>query len=154
MGLTLVSRAPVRQPNQRICQLGQTETCHTCGPFRYPPMADLHCSPIGGIIKKDSSCQLIMDLSQPKGLSINKFISKEEFTVQYSHFDEATDLVWIVGNKCLMRKLVIKHAFRFLPVRPEDGSYWVISGKTVILLTPGFHLDYGPHQVYSIALLT
>ena len=52
---------------------------HTCGPFRHPPMVDLHCSPIGGIIKKDGSCRLIMDLSQPKGLAINECIKKRRF---------------------------------------------------------------------------
>ena len=101
---------------------------HTCGPFRHPPMVDLHCSPIGGIIKKDGSCRLIMDLSQPKGLAINECIKKEDFTVQYSHFDEATELVDRVGSHCLMSKVDIKHAFRLLPVRPEDwkllGYFW------------------------------
>ena len=43
---------------------------HASGPFRYSSIVDLHCSSIGGIIKKDGSCRLIMDLSQPKGLSI------------------------------------------------------------------------------------
>ena len=101
---------------------------HTSGPFRYSPIVDLHCSPIGGIIKKDGSCRLIMDLSQPKGLSINEGILKEDFTVQYSHFDVATKLVREIGSHCLMSKVDIKHAFRLLPVRPEDwkllGYFW------------------------------
>ena len=101
---------------------------HTCGPFRYPSIVDLHCLPIGGIVKKDGSCRLIMDLSQPMGCSINEHISKEEFTVQYSHFDEATELVRRAGRHCLMSKVDIKHAFRLLPVRLEDwkllGYFW------------------------------
>ena len=68
-------------------------------------MVDLHCSPIGGIIRKDGSCRLIMDLSQPKGLAISECIKKEDFTVQYSHFDEATELVHRVGSHCLMSKV-------------------------------------------------
>ena len=101
---------------------------HTSGPFRYSTIVDLHCSPIGGIIKKDGSCRLIMDLSQPKGLSINEGILKEDFTVQYSHFDVATKLLWEIGSHCLMSKVDIKHAFRLLPVSPEDwkllGYFW------------------------------
>ena len=101
---------------------------HTCGPFRYLPIVDLQCSPIGGVVKKEWSCRLIMDRSQPKGCSINEHISKEAFTVQYSHFDEATELVCRADRHCLMSKVDIKHAFRVLPVRPEDwkllGHFW------------------------------
>ena len=42
------------------------------------------------------------------------YISKEEFTVQYSHFDAATDLVRKLGIQCFMSKVDIKRAFRFL----------------------------------------
>jgi hypothetical protein len=75
-----------------------------------------------------------MDLSQPEGSSINEGISKEEFSVQYSHFDEAVDLVNEAGRGCLMSKLDIKHAYRLLPVRPDqwhqlcyhwEGNYYV-----------------------------
>ena len=101
---------------------------HSSGPFDTPPFYNLHCSPIGGVIKKDSSCRLIMDLSQPYGASINENISKEEFSVKYTHFDQATDLVRLAGRSCLMCKVDIKHAFRLMPVRMEDwkllGYFW------------------------------
>ena len=70
--------------------------------------------------KKDLSLRLIMDLSQPKGSSINENISKEDFSFQYSHFDEAVDLVNKVGKGALMSKLDVKHAYRLLPVRPDQ----------------------------------
>ena len=57
---------------------------HTAGPFISPPFATLHCSPIGGVLKKDNSCRLIMDLSQPRGSSINEGIEKDEFSVKYT----------------------------------------------------------------------
>ena len=102
---------------------------HTSGPFIYPPLKNLHCSPIGGgVIKKDNSCRLIMDLSQPKGSSINEGISKETFSVKYTHFDEATKLVRSAGKSCLLSKVDIKHAFRLLPVKPDNwkllGYFW------------------------------
>ena len=62
---------------------------HTVGPFLNPPFPDLHCSPVGAVQKKDGSCRIILDLSQPKGRSINEGIDKELFTVQYTHFDRA-----------------------------------------------------------------
>ena len=107
---------------------------HTAGPFPTPPFPITHCSPIGAAPKKDGSVRLIMDLSQPHGVSINDSISKEQFACEYSHFDEATDLVNKLGQGTLMCKLDIKHAYRLLPVRPDqrhllcyfwEGNYYV-----------------------------
>ena len=93
---------------------------HTSGPFKNPPFDITHCSPIGAVVKKDDSCRLIMDLSQPRGGSINEYISKDDFSVQYTHFDTATDMVRAAGIRCLLSKVDIQHAFRLLPVRPSN----------------------------------
>ena len=98
---------------------------HTSGPFPSPPFYNLHCSPIGAVIKKDRSCRLVMDLSQPQGSSINEYISKEEFSVKHTHFDEATALVRTAGRSSLLSKVDIRHAFRLLPLRPQD---WKLLG--------------------------
>ena len=66
-----------------------------------------------------------MDLSQPRGNSINDGINKEEFYVQYSHFDDATNMVHAMGKGCLMAKIDIQHAFRLLPVKQ---SQWRLLG--------------------------
>ena len=101
---------------------------HTAGPFVFPPFPDLHCSPIGAVPKPDGSVRLIMDLSQPRGQSVNEHIDKDEFSVQYTHFDRATDLVLAAGRNCLMSKVDIKHAFRLMPVKPSNwkllGFFW------------------------------
>ena len=97
---------------------------HTSGPFQSPPFENLHCSPIGAVIK-NGKCRLVMDLSQPKGMSINEFINKDDYSVQYTHFDVATDLVRQQGVGTYMSKVDIKHAFRLLPVRPDD---WPLLG--------------------------
>ena len=103
----------------------ELERGHTAGPFLVPPWDDLHCSPVGAVPKKDGSCRIILDLSQPKGMSINEGIDKEEFIVQYTHFDRAIELVRDAGQGCFMSKADVKHAFRLLPVRPED---WKLLG--------------------------
>ena len=95
---------------------------HTSGPFAEPPLHPLHCSPIGSTDKPDGSVRLVMDLSQPEGLSINEGIDKEEFSVRYSHFDEATRLVRMVGKGCYMCKVDIRHAYRLLPVHPSEWN--------------------------------
>ena len=111
---------------QAICK--ELSRGHTSGPFNTPPWPYLHCSPLGCTIKPDGSHRLILDLSQPTGISVNEYIDKEDFTVKYNSFDAATELVRNIGHNCLMTKLDIKHAFRIMPVKPSQwpllGTHW------------------------------
>ena len=59
---------------------------HTSGPFHAPPFPVTHCSPLGAVPKGDGSYRIILDLSSPRGSSVNDGISKEEFSVSYSTF--------------------------------------------------------------------
>ena len=43
-------------------------------------------------------------LSAPKGSSVNDFIPQEEFSVQYSKFDDAVDMTVSLGPIALMAK--------------------------------------------------
>ena len=99
---------------------------HIAGPFATPPWPNLHCSPLGAREKDDGTFRLIMDLSFPEGDSVNTYISKDDFSVEYTGFDTATELVRRVGRNCLMFKIDIKHAFRVLPIRP---SQWILMGS-------------------------
>ena len=98
---------------------------HTSGPFSSPPFEPFHCSPLGAVPKKDGTFRIILDLSSPRGYSINDGISREDFSVRYTSFDEATYLVRQLGPDCMMAKLDIKHAFRLCPVRPDQ---WPLLG--------------------------
>lgn len=107
---------------------------HTAGPFDSPPFAQNHISPLGAAPKQDGTCRLVLDLSQPKGESINDNIDKAEFPCTYMHFDQATEMIVRVGRGCFLSKIDIKHAYRLLPVRPQDwpllvyqweGQYYV-----------------------------
>ena len=107
---------------------------HTAGPFPEPPFQKLHCSPIGASIKKDETVRLVMDLSQPIGSAINEGISKDEFSANFSHFDDATDMLQRAGRNSYLCKVDVKHAYRLLPVRADqwpmlgykwDGNYYV-----------------------------
>ena len=101
---------------------------HTVGPFITKPLINFHCSPLGAVPKKDGTHRIILDLSSPRRLSINEGISPELYTVKYSSFDEAANLVAKLGKNSFMAKLDIKHAFRLCPVRPSDwpclGYFW------------------------------
>jgi len=77
---------------------------HTTGPFSSLPLPTLQCSPLGLVPKKDGSWRIIMDLSSPRGSSINDFISKEDYTLHYATFDQALALVSSFGTGALMAK--------------------------------------------------
>ena len=61
----------------------------------------------------------------PEGESVNDGLPKEEFSVQYTHFNAATDHVFNQGQGCFLSKIDIKHAFRLLPVPPTQ---WILLG--------------------------
>lgn len=92
---------------------------HTVGPFASPPFK-LHCSPLGAAPKKDGTVRVVLDLSSPHGHSVNDGITKEDYSVSYSSFDDAVEMVKRLGRNCYMAKLDIKHAFRLCPVHPSD----------------------------------
>ena len=106
----------------------ELERKHIAGPFLKPPIEPLHCSPLGAVLKKDDAWCLILDLSSPHGYSVNECISKDEFSVTFSKFDDAVNLVRKLGKGARMAKLDVKHAFRIIPVDPQDwdllGTFW------------------------------
>ena len=101
---------------------------HTIGPFDNSPFHNFHRSPIGAEPKKDGSVRLVLDLSSPKGFSVNDGIDKEAYSVTYSSLDVAVDIVRRLGQGSYMCKIDIKHAFRICPVHPKDwhklGFVW------------------------------
>lgn len=98
---------------------------HTVRPFDYPTLPSFHCPPLGAARKKDGSIRVILDLSSPQGFSVNDGISKDSYSVTYSSFDDAIDMVRELGRDCFLAKLDIKHAFRLCPVHPDD---WYLLG--------------------------
>ena len=77
----------------------EVERGHTLGPFPSPPLDSFHCSPLGAVVKKDGSARLILDLSSPKGSSVNDGIDAETFAVKYCSFDEAVNMVREIGTE-------------------------------------------------------
>ena len=71
---------------------------HIAGPFPTPPLENLHCSPLWAVPKHDNTWRLILDLSSPHGQSVNEYISKDDFSVQFTKFDDAVDMVSRLGR--------------------------------------------------------
>ena len=93
---------------------------HTSDPFQVPPIVPFHCSPLGAVPKKDGTFCIILDLSSPSGFAVNKGISKDDFSVKYSSFDNAVALVLTMGKEAFMAMLDICHAFRLCLVCPDQ----------------------------------
>lgn len=107
---------------------------HTSGPFLNAPLLEMHCSPLGAVPKKDGSFRIILDLSSPRGASINEHISASEFSVKYSLFDDAVDMVKTFEQQCFMCKVDIKHAFRLCPVQPSDWKHLAFSWNNLFFV--------------------
>ena len=76
------------------------------GPFDEPRFPNFHVSPLGLIPKRDSSdFRLILNLSYPKGSSINDYIPKEYLSVQYETLDHVVDCVTDCGPQALLAKI-------------------------------------------------
>ena len=82
-------------------------------------------SPIGVAEGKYSKKKrLILDLSSPHNnsehFSINDYIIKEEFSLQYLKIDDAIRIIQHLGEGALLTKVDVQDAFRILPVNPQQ----------------------------------
>lgn len=91
------------------------------GPFFTPPFPAFVGSPLGCFAKKRSNkYRVIHDLSWPPGLSINDFIDKDAFHIQYLSLDDVISRIKLLGPHTLLAKLDLESAFHHIPVRPQD----------------------------------
>eukprot|EP00117_Sycon_ciliatum_P020140 scpid38648/ scgid18029/ len=98
---------------------------HTCGPFDQPPFLPFRTSGIGVVPKKSGGHRLILHLSAPANNSINDFINQEDRTFKMISVDNICDHVKRVGPGALLTKVDLRHAFRLIPVHPDD---WPLLG--------------------------
>ena len=97
------------------------------GPFDKPPFPNFQVSSIGLVPKKHpGQFRTILHLSYPKtGNSINSFISKDDYSLQYTTIDNAISAIQKLGRGTYMAKTDILPAFRLFPVHPQD---WELLG--------------------------
>ena len=98
-----------------------------------PNMDQLHMSPLKLIPKrhKPGKWQLIVDLSSPKGRSINNGISLELASVQYTCVDHFASLVLLAGRGSALVKVDIKEVYRNIPVHPDDHHLLAVQWEGV-----------------------
>ena len=99
------------------------------GPFSAPPFDYCHISPLMTRPKKDSTDRrVIVDLSFPRGTSVNDGIPKEEYMgqcykLQYPGVDSLTELVLKRGQGCLLYKVDLSRAYRHF--RADVSNYFM-----------------------------
>ena len=95
------------------------------GPFTEKPFP-LHVSPLMVQDKQNSDKKhTIMDLSWPKGLSVNDGVAKNKylgsyFTLRYPSLDHISQVLCELGPQALIYKIDISRAFRHLRIDPGD----------------------------------
>ena len=95
------------------------------GPFSEKPI-DMHVSPLMVRDKQDSSKKrTIMDLSWPKGASVNDGILKDtylgtDYTLTYPSIDHITQSLVDLGPAAKIYKIDISRAFRQIKIDPSD----------------------------------
>ena len=115
----------------------------------------LHCSPFGVIPKKsgNNAWRLIVDLSSPKGSSINDGIRADLASIAYVSTDAAVRQIIKMGQGTQMAKTDVQSAFRIIPVHPTDqwllGMEW--KGNYFIDTVLPFGLRSAPKIFNSIA---
>ena len=125
------------------------------GPFQSPPFPNLHVSSFGVIPKKGQpgKWRLIVDLSAPKGNSVNDGIDPSQFSLQYVRIDEIISMVSHYGPGALMAKFDVESAYRNIAIHPEDryllGMKW--RGQYFVDLALPFGLRSAPYIFNSVA---
>ena len=104
------------------------------GPFKTPPIKNLHISPFMTREKSNSDQRrVIIDLSWPIGESVNSGVTPDkylgvDFILSYPSVDNIVNEVLKLGKGCQIFKVDISRAFRHVPIDPGDldllGLHW------------------------------
>lgn len=92
------------------------------GPFLNPPFNHYLVFPLGLRRKKEpNKYRVIHDLSaEVNGISVNSTIPDFRATTSYDTIYSAIKLIQRLGPGCVLCKTDIEHAYKLLPVRPEE----------------------------------
>ena len=112
-------------------------------------------SSLGAVPKKHclDKWRLILDLSHPKGASVNDGIDRTLCSLTYMKVDDVVQQVLSLGKGTLLAKVDIESAFRNIPVHPDDrhllGILW--DTKLYIDTVLPFGLRSAPKIFNSVA---
>ena len=133
---------------------GELEAGRLVGPLQQSILPLVHTSPLGLVPKHQSNrWRTIVDLSAPRGHSVNDSISRELSSISYSRVDDAVDHILRQGRGAELVKIDLKNAYRIIPVHPEDHHLLGISweGSTYIDRALPFGLRSAPKIFSAVA---
>ena len=97
--------------------------------------------------------QLIVDLSHPKGNSVNDGIPPELCSLRYVSVDDAVKVIVALGKRAKVAKFEIKSAYRIVLVHPTDryllGMMW--NGQLYVDTALPFGLRSAPKVFTAVA---
>ena len=124
------------------------------GPLPDDIIPSIHVNPIGLVPKPHADTfRMIVDLSAPRGLSVNDGIREDICSLCYASVDQAVSLILRLGQGTTLVKLDLKDAYRIVPVHPDDHPLLGISweGLTYVDRSLPFGLRSAPKIFTAVA---
>ena len=112
------------------------------GPFDAPPSAYFHCSPLLTRPKEADKRRIILNLSYPKGNSVNDMVDRDHFDGQmfrlkFPTIDDITQECLSIGSEARLAKIDVARAFRNLRIDPSDALKFGIKWQGQYFLDKG-----------------
>jgi hypothetical protein len=109
-----------------------------------------------GVIPKQGQLnqwRLILDLSHPSGHSINDGVQSALSSLHYVSVDDAVHRILQLGRGALLAKVDIKHAYRNVPIHPDDRPLlWMQwNGRLFVDMALPFGLRSAPKVFTALA---
>lgn len=133
----------------------EAEKGRLIGPLDPLSHSNIQVSSLGAVPKKHSSSKwrLILDLSHPKGSSVNDGITRSICSLSYMKVEDVVNHILHVGRGAMLAKIDIENAFRHVPVHPHDrhllGMIW--NGQLFVDTVLPFGLRSAPKIFNCIA---
>ncbi len=101
---------------------------------RSPDSGETHINPLGLVPKsgQPGRFRLIMDLSSPKGHSVNDAISSSLSSLKYAAVDQAVQMIQLAGQGALLAKIDLQNAYRVVPIHPIDQPLLSLRWEKVV----------------------
>ena len=129
------------------------------GPFKNNPFSfGIKISPLNSVPKKDTSeRRVILDLSFPKGNSVNDHINKNEYLgekieIVFPKVDDLVQLIKSKGRGCLLYKVDLGRTFRQIPICPSSYNL-ILNFISSILLEKAHFLWFSSSHGFQICSL-
>ena len=112
------------------------------GPMTSPPCEDFHCSPLLTRPKDKDKRRVIVNLSYPKGNSVNDLVDRQhfdhsEFALKFPTVEKIASESLNFGTEGFLAKVDVARAFRNLRVDPADALKFGIKWQDQYFLDIG-----------------